>query len=226
MAIRKKAAPAVKKAGEEISKWALGKIFKRSLLVIVLLVAGGFLFNLDRLGNTGINLLKYKDFLPGILHRFLPGGAAVEGNAVPEQIIDGNVIEIYDGDTLTLLAKENGVEKKYKVRFYGIDAPEAAQEHGIESRDALRKKILGEDVRVIVVSVDRYGRSVGKVMSGGRNINYEMVAEGNAWYYRDYAANEYELAKAEKEARYRRLGLWLGDNPREPWLYRKENRSR
>ena len=226
MAIRKKAAPAVKKAGEEISKWALGKIFKRSLLVIVLLAAGGFLFNLDRLGNTGINLLKYKDFLPGILHRFLPGGAAVEGNAVPEQIIDGNVIEIYDGDTLTLLAKENGVEKKYKVRFYGIDAPEAAQEHGMESRDALRKKILGEDVRVIVVSVDRYGRSVGKVMSGGRNINYEMVAEGNAWYYRDYAANEYELAKAEKEARYRRLGLWLGDNPQEPWLYRKENRSR
>lgn len=214
-----------KKAAEKVSKWALGKIFKRSFLVIILLASGGLLFNLDRLGNTGINLLKYKAFLPEFVVRFLPGGTAGEGSAIQDDVLEGRVIEVYDGDTLTMLALEKGQEKKYKVRFYGIDAPEAAQEHGRDSREALRKKILGENIRVIVVSVDRYGRSVGRVMHGKRDINLEMIAEGNAWYYRDYAAKEYDFEQAEKEARFKRVGLWLGDDPQPPWLYRKEKRS-
>ncbi len=210
---------------KKISQWAWGKIIKRSFLVIVLLLLGGLLFNLDRLGNTGINLLKYKEYLPGFIVKFLPGGSAEFGAAIPEQILNGQVIEIYDGDTITLLTTDaNGLEKKYKVRFFGIDAPEADQEYGIESRDALREKILGKQVRVIVVSVDRYGRSVGKVMLGARYINLEMAGEGNAWYYPDYAAKEYDLSNAEKDARTRKSGLWSGNSPQKPWLYRKEKR--
>ena len=225
MAIRKKVPKAAKAGVKKFFSWAWGKIFKRSLLVIVLLLLGGFLFNLDRLGNAGINLLKYKDFLPGFIVRFLPGGSAVDGSAVPDEVIDGEVIEVYDGDTVTLLVKgTNGIDKKYKVRFYGIDAPEADQEFGIASRDALREKILGQSVRVTVVSVDRYGRSIGQVYFGGRHINLEMVAEGNAWYYDDYAAYEYDFARAEKDARSRRIGLWQSSAPQEPWLFRKEKR--
>lgn len=219
-----KAAPAAKSAAKKVSKWAFGKIFKRSLLMILLIAIGGVLFNLDRLGNTGLKLLKYKEHLPGFVVKMLPGGSAENGAANSGQIIEGLVIEIYDGDTLILLAEENGVEKKYKVRFYGIDAPEAAQAYGIEARDALRGKILGEKVRVTVMSLDRYGRSVGKVMLGSRYINLEMVAGGNAWYYRDYAAAERELDEAEKDARKRRLGLWKSNAPQEPWLYRRENK--
>lgn len=225
MAVKKNSQASGKGVTKKIVQWVWGKIFKRSLLIIVLIAVGGFLFNLDRLGNTGINLLKVKEYLPGFVVRFLPGGQAGEGAAVPDEIIGGQVIEIYDGDTLTLLSTVNGVEKKYKVRFYGIDAPEAAQNHGIASRDALRNKILGKQVQVTVVSIDRYGRSVGKVMAGVRYINLEMVAEGNAWYYPDYAANEYELAQAEKSARSKRLGLWQEDSPQAPWFYRKENRK-
>jgi endonuclease YncB( thermonuclease family) len=135
------------------------------------------------------------------------------------------VIEVYDGDTLTLLVDENGSEKRYKVRFYGIDAPEADQEYGITSRDALREKILGEKVRVEVISVDRYGRSVGKVMLGGRYINLEMVSEGNAWYYADYASGERDLENAQNQARSRRQGLWYKNNPLPPWEYRSEKRN-
>ncbi|MBR2626350.1 MAG: thermonuclease family protein [Lentisphaeria bacterium] len=229
MASKKTSSPAGKGAAKGAVKkffqWTWGKIFKRSLLFVLLIALGGFLFNIDRLGNTGVNLLKFKEYLPGFIVRFLPGGTAQEGAAVPDEIISGEVIEVYDGDTLTLLSRINGQEKKYKVRFYGIDAPEAAQAHGTASRDALRGKILGRQVQVTVVSVDRYGRSVGKVMSGVRYINLEMVAEGNAWYYPDYAANEYELAKAEKEARSGRLGLWQESSPQAPWFYRKENRK-
>ena len=225
MAAEKKSSSGKKGIMKSVSQWAWGKILKKSLLVILLLLLGGILFNLDRLGNTGVNLLKYKDYLPGFIVKFLPGGSAEYGSAVPDQVMDGQVIEIYDGDTLTLLTTDaKGMEKKYKVRFFGIDAPEAAQDYGVEARDALREKILGKNVRVTVISVDRYGRSVGKVMLGGRYINLEMVAEGNAWYYADYAANEYDLANAEKDARLRRLGLWKENSPQKPWLYRKENK--
>ena len=221
MAIRKKSSETAGKAAAAVSKWALGRIFKKSFCIVLLILLGGFLFNLDRMGDTGVNLLKYKEFLPSFIVKFLPGGHASEGRGGPDEILRGEVIEVYDGDTLTLLAQD----KKYKVRFFGIDAPEAAQEYGTRSRDSLREKVLGKEVDVVVVSVDKYDRSVGKVMMGARYINLEMVSEGSAWYYADYAANEYDLKNAEKNARARRLGLWgASDAPREPWLYRRENR--
>ena len=220
MAIRKKAAPAVKKAGEEISKWALGKIFKRSLLVIVLLAAGGFLFNLDRMGDFGLELLKHKELIPYRLRVFLPGGTAIDSKAARNEVIKGRAIEIYDGDTITLLNND----KKYKVRFYGIDAPEAKQEHGIVARDALRKKILGKEVTVTVVNLDRYGRAVGKVHLDSRFINLEMVREGHAWYYENYARGEDEIESAHYAAKRAKLGLWQHDSPVPPWKYRSEEK--
>ena len=216
----------VKKSGKKSS--AAGKIigkfnlFRRSFAVLFLIAAGGLLFNLDRMGNFGVNLLKYKKFLPSIVVRFLPGGSAENGVALPEQEIFGRVIEVYDGDTATLLTKD---DKKYKVRFYGIDAPEAAQDFGSESRDALREKLLGREAVVKVIAVDRYGRAVGKVVCSGRYLNLEMVSEGFAWYYSDYAESEYDLALAEKSARAHKRGLWHGNNQQPPWEWRKAHKK-
>ena len=126
-------------------------------------------------------------------------------------------------DTATLLTQNN---KKYKVRFYGIDAPEAAQNFGMVSRDNLRKKILGQDVTLKVVSQDRYGRVVCKVMFRGRYINREMVSEGMAWYYADYAKNEYELSLAQEEARSSAAGLWKNSDPQPPWEWRKAKKKK
>ena len=76
-----------------------------------------------------------------------------------------------------------------------------------------------------VISVDRYGRSVGTVMLGGRYINLEMVSEGNAWYYADYASGERDLENAQNSARRLRQGLWQKHNPLPPWDYRREKRD-
>ena len=193
---------------------------KRMVSILFFVLLGGLLFNLDRAGDFGIMLLKYKNWLPRSVVSFLPGGNAGDGAAVPDEKIAGRVIEVYDGDTATVLAE--AANRKYKVRFFGIDAPEAAQNGGIASRDALRDKILGKNVVVKVVSVDNYRRAVGKVMLGGRYINLEMVAEGHAWYYRDYAQREYDLASAEAEARTGRAGLWRDSAPQPPWEYRRK----
>ena len=195
---------------------------KRTIMPVLLILLGGLLFNLDRMGNADVALLKYKNFLPGIVRRFLPGGTAAQGSAIPDQVLDGRIIEVYDGDTATLLTKD---DLKYKIRFFGIDAPEAAQDFGVKSRDALREKILGQDVTVKVAAVDTYGRSVGRVFRGGRYINLEMAAEGMAWYYADYAKNEYDLAAAQREAQQHSRGLWHTASPQPPWEWRREHKK-
>ena len=78
---------------------------------------------------------------------------------------------------------------------------------------------------VKVAAVDRYQRVVGKVMLGGRHINLEMVREGNAWYYSDYAARQYELMDAEQQAKRAKIGLWADDYPEAPWKWRREHKK-
>lgn len=50
-----------------------------------------------------------------------------------DEKLTGSVYKIYDGDTITL-HRDN---KDYKIRFFGIDAPELKQEFGKESREHL-----------------------------------------------------------------------------------------
>ena len=219
MAIRKKDDSGSGKRGTFIGKL---KTIRNIIFFFLAFLLGGIVFNLDRAGDWGVFMLRCKNFIPYPLSKFLPGAGAAPGAAVPEQIIQGRVIEIYDGDTVTVLDDENN--KKYRVRFFGMDAPEKAMKYGRDSQAALQQKLLGKTVAVQVVSVDLYQRSVGKVMLGSRYINMEMVSEGYAWYYPDYAADEYDLAAAEREARMSRRGLWQENNPTPPWEYRKRKK--
>lgn len=211
---------AKKEVKKIVSKLNPFKVSLKYLTWVFFIVLGGFLFNLDRMGDFGLELLKHKEFIPYRLRVFLPGGTAIDSQATRNEVIKGRAIEIYDGDTITLLNND----KKYKVRFYGIDAPEAKQEHGIVARNALRKKILGKEVTVTVVNLDRYGRAVGKVHLDSRFINLEMVREGHAWYYEAYARGEDEIESAHYAAKRAKLGLWQHNSPVPPWKYRSEEK--
>ena len=52
------------------------------------------------------------------------------------------------------------------------------QPYGDEAFSALRGKLQRQRVRLDIMDVDRYKRSVGIVWLGSRNINKEMVLEG------------------------------------------------
>ena len=192
------------------------KVSLKYMTWVFFILLGGFLFNLDRMGDFGLELLKHKELLPYRLRFFLPGGTAQDSKAERNEIIIGRAIEVYDGDTISVVNND----KKYRIRFYGIDAPESRQEHGKIARNALREKILGKEVSVTVKNLDRYGRAVGKVSLGSRDINLEMVKEGHAWHYISYAKKEHDIAEAEKEARANKLGLWQNASPMPPWDYR------
>lgn len=137
--------------------------------------------------------------------------------------IKGRVIKVSDGDTITLLKDNN---KKVKIRFYGIDAPEKTQEYGIKSLDSLRKLIDNKTVEVEVKDKDRYGRFVGVVYYNNLNVNLNILEKGDAWWYREYSKGNLEFSNAEKKAREEKLGLWKEGNPTPPWEYRRRNRSR
>ena len=136
--------------------------------------------------------------------------------------LTGVVSAVHDGDTLTL--KSNLITKK--VRLAGIDAPELQQPYGIASRDALSQDVLNQSVTVDTNKTDKYGRSVGKVLLNGEDINLKQVRRGLAWVYTDYinelSAEDRELYKAaEKAANDENLGLWQDQQPVAPWTYRK-----
>jgi len=117
-----------------------------------------------------------------------------------------------------------------RIRFLGIDAPETKMEYGKQSQKAL-KKILdaaGKKVQVVYKERDVHNRIIGKVIADGKDVNYEMIKSGNAWYFKRYAkdvdpADRKLYAEADKEARAKKLGLWADPDPVPPWEWRKAN---
>lgn len=80
----------------------------------------------------------------------------------------GRVVGISDGDTITVLDQ---AKKQHKVRLAGIDAPEKGQAFGDRAKVSLSRLVFDKPVTVESHKVDRYGRSVGKVMIAGRDAN-------------------------------------------------------
>lgn len=136
-------------------------------------------------------------------------------------VIQGKVVHIADGDTLTILIAGN---EQVKIRLAGIDTPEKAQPYGNRAKQALAALTFQKQASVDVQTKDRYGRSVGRVYVQGVDVNAELVKQGMAWVYRKYT-NDQRLYALEAEAKQAKRGLWASDNPIEPWLWRKGKRT-
>jgi endonuclease YncB( thermonuclease family) len=141
----------------------------------------------------------------------------------PSHELTGKVISVANGDTITVLDSD---KVQHKIRLSGIDAPEKEQAFGTKAKEALGGKVHEKTVRVVWKEKDRYGRIVGVVYLGGQNINIEMVHDGFAWWYRQYAPKDKALEEAEADARKANRGLWHDKNPEPPWEYRKQERER
>jgi endonuclease YncB( thermonuclease family) len=148
-------------------------------------------------------------------------GAAREGASPTDFDLTGRVVRVADGDTVSILDRNN---KQHKVRLYGIDTPERDQPYGKAARRALVQLIDEQNVDVVVVTTDSYGRKVGTLYRDGININVAMVASGYAWWYEHYAPHEHPLRAAEQQAREQGLGLWAEPRPIAPWDWRRNQR--
>jgi endonuclease YncB( thermonuclease family) len=151
--------------------------------------------------------------------------AAAIASAQPSQRLEGRVVAVHDGDTITILDRE---ERQHRIRVAGIDAPESGQPYGRAAKNALSRRVYDRWVRVEVVKLDHYGRIVGKVTQTGRDVGRDQVEAGMAWWLRVFAEEQssedqrlYEAAEAR--ARESRRGLWRERTPVEPWLWRREH---
>jgi endonuclease YncB( thermonuclease family) len=133
--------------------------------------------------------------------------------------IIGKVVGVSDGDTITILTD---AKESVKVRLYGIDAPEAKQAFGQRAKQELSSLVFGKIISVEVKDKDRYGRTVGRITLDQLPVNVEMVRRGYAWWYRDYAKKDVELATAEADAKNNKRGLWADKNPIPPWQFRRD----
>jgi micrococcal nuclease len=145
--------------------------------------------------------------------------------AFAAQTLEGKVIKISDGDTITILTDE---KRQVKVRLYGVDCPESKQAYGTRARQSTSGHVFGKRVRVEVADTDRYGRTVGIVIDpDGAVLNRELLAEGMAWLYTAYCKAPVcgEWKREEEAARQKKGGLWADASPTPPWEYRKAGRS-
>ena len=152
--------------------------------------------------------------------RYLTVLLALTFAPVPGSAVDypARVVGVSDGDTLTVLKAD---KTQVKIRLNGIDAPETGQDFGSRAKQAASELAFGKDVTVRPMDTDRYGRTVADVITpDGKSMNREMVRQGMAWWYRQYAPADQELAGLEAEARAAKRGLWAQSDPIPPWDWR------
>jgi endonuclease YncB( thermonuclease family) len=135
---------------------------------------------------------------------------------------NGKVVHVVDGDTIDVL---NADKVTIRIRMAGIDAPEKAQAFGRQSTEHLSTLVAGKHVSVEWYKLDRDKRQVGKVLVTGKDANFAQVQAGFAWHSKEYQneqspADRAAYAKAETDARARKMGLWIDPNPIPPSDFR------
>lgn len=143
-------------------------------------------------------------------------------------VIEGKVVKVHDGDTVTLLDQNN---KKMPIRLQGIDAPELKQAFGAAAQENLSRMVLGKQVTIYWTKMDKYRRTVGTIMLDGRDMNIEQVKAGVAWHFKKYEDEQppedrRTYAAAEQEARAAGLGLWSDAKSIAPGDWRQEAKAK
>ena len=136
--------------------------------------------------------------------------------------LTGKVIGISDGDTIDVL---DSSKTTHRIRLAGIDAPEKAQPFGQRSKEHLSDSVFGKQVEVQGGKIDKYGRTVGKILVNGFDANLEQICAGFAWHYKAYASEQSAddrslYSMAEEKARAQHLGLWGEKKQMPPWEWR------
>jgi len=114
---------------------------------------------------------------------------------------------VIDGDTIV-------IETGERVRYIGMDTPEAGKPLYHEAKQRNRALVGGKRVRLVFCEAqrrDRYGRLLAWVYSSGVFVNERLVREGLARKFPVPPCGRVmygRFKKAEREARADKLGLW------------------
>ena len=140
--------------------------------------------------------------------------------------LQGKVIRVVDGDSITVLDSKN---EQHKIRLAGIDTPERKQPYGKVARQFLAKHIFKKQVCVGWYKRDKYQRLVGVVRFENEDINLKLIKAGLAWHYKQYESEQSKsdrvlYANAHEKAKGSNIGLWGDYRVIAPWLWRRGER--
>jgi len=161
------------------------------------------------------HLYRAMRFFTGVIFFSLCFSSAFAGE------LNGRVVGVTDGDTLTLLAAGN---QQVKIRLAEVDAPEKGQPYGTKAKQQLSDLAFGKNVTVRDTTPDKYGRTVGRIYVGSLDVSKEMVRTGAAWVFTRYSKDP-SLPGIQTQARQAQLGLWSIEGAVPPWEWRAGNRS-
>lgn len=196
-------------------------------IITVLLAIFGFAYN-------GVNSKSSKKRAKTTNSKKSTAARSTKNNSLNAKVVQNptilkgyQAVKVSDGDTLNVQKVENGkfVGEVMKIRMFGIDAPEKTQDYGIESKQALEKLVNGKTIEIEEKNRDRYGRTVAVVYVNGKNVNEEMVKNGNAWWYQEYDKKDTKMQAYQENAKKNKLGLFGKRGYVEPWNYRKEKKA-
>lgn len=152
-----------------------------------------------------------------------PAGGVPQGSYA----LTGTVVNVADGDTVTLRAPDG----QRRIRMDSIDAPEeghGADQPGQPDAEGARKHlaglVAGKTLTAQCYEQDQYGRDVcALILADGRSANRVQVEAGYAWAYTarkgDYLRDK-AMPELQRQAKAAGRGLWARPDPVQPWKWR------
>ena len=135
---------------------------------------------------------------------------------------DAYVVQVEDGNTVTVSTKMGSEEPDAVLLFYGIDAPSLSQPFGPQAQAYLQAMMpRGTKVGVEVVGQLEAGPMTALVQVGGDSVNYKLVMEGLAWVNRQKCRAVFcrRWLIQEHQAVVDRRGLWGLNLSTPPWQW-------
>jgi endonuclease YncB( thermonuclease family) len=119
-------------------------------------------------------------------------------------------VHVIDGDTLA--------RGDWRIRIYGMDAPESDQPQGPASTAHMKHLVDGKTLHITPKDIDVYGRLVAIVRCGTLDIGKAMVDSGHAVATSDFTQ---VYSRQERRARRSRSGLWKKGAIEDPKAWRQ-----
>jgi len=120
---------------------------------------------------------------------------------VQEITAQNKVIEVIDGNSLTLASKQ-------RVRLANLDAPELKFCGSTEAKNKLESLTLNKSVRLVIIGHDSMNRSVSLVYVNDTLVNEVILKEGWARYDGSPSPEREKLKQAYDYAFENRLGIF------------------
>ncbi|KAK8384015.1 hypothetical protein O3P69_016033 [Scylla paramamosain] len=148
----------------------------------------------------------------------------------PTTVCRGIVKQVLSGDAVIVRGQpKGGPPPERQINFSNVVAPRTARRatnnapetvdepYGWESREFLRKKVIGKEVLFTVETKTSTGREygaiyLGKDVASGENLTETMVSEGLVSVRRESIRGESRLVELEEAARSQGKGKWAGSD--------------